>query len=824
MAQRKKRDTKREEKIKKSWLDEVQLWKQYLIAFIVITIPLLYFLAPYALKGQLPSGTDVVGSRGNVNLILNYENESGETALWNPALFGGMPIYSRINIHTIHVDTLLSFLGKIFYNFYWYLLIGGMGLFLFLKQKKIPWYAALIPAVAFAILPDWQAMIGNGHFSKIRAIMILPWLLASFDFFIERKSWLSAGLFALVFSWLVRTQHFQILFYGLLMLLFLYIVPLVKLILNKKYKEFAGFALKFFIAVILTVLTAAQPLLTTQEYAQYSTRGGNPVAIGEKAKSANESGGVSFDYATQWSLAPREIIDFFIPRFTGGTSAENYDGDEYPNVKGQQVPGYWGEMPFTDNYDAMGMLLFLFALFGLVYYRKNNFVIALGVFIVFAILLALGRHFPALYSLFYEVVPYFSKFRVPVMMAHIVFLATFILGGFGLSAVFNEVRENNYKKLFGVFGTGIIALILVLLIKDSFAYVGANEAGRYDANTLQIIKGIRKEFLTADTFRVLIFVAGASLVLAGFLFGKIKKEFAVILVFLFVTTEIFSITNRQVSKIDTVKEENLESRFFQPNPITEFLSSKEKNMRVLAISNAFQSNYYPYYYPAINGYSAIKLQLIQDVIDHNLFNAPTGDRLNWPVINMLNGKYIISQQQLSYGFLSPVATAPARQEILYRNENVLPKAWFVKEVKRFDSDKEVVLAMNDSGFNPDSVAYVIVQNPAGNYSGEGEIELMEYSPNKISFNLNTERDQFLVLSEVYYPAGWNATFNGEELKIYQTNYILRGVKIPGGEGELVFKFEPQLYYTSLTLTWVGNILILLLIAGGYYLRKRREKI
>ena len=70
MAQRKKRDTKREEKIRKSWLDEVQLWKQYLIAFIAITIPLLYFLAPYAFEGKTPSGTDVVGSRGNVNLIL----------------------------------------------------------------------------------------------------------------------------------------------------------------------------------------------------------------------------------------------------------------------------------------------------------------------------------------------------------------------------------------------------------------------------------------------------------------------------------------------------------------------------------------------------------------------------------------------------------------------------------------------------------------------------------------------------------------------------------------------------------------------------------
>lgn len=824
MAKSKKRVVKKEEIKTTSWVNNVNIWQQYLIVFVVLTIPLLYFLAPYAFEGKIPSGTDVIGSKGNSNLMHEYEYETGENALWNPAIFGGMPVYSRSWIYTTHIDTAIVFLGKIFYNFYWYLIIGGIGLFVFIKQKKIPWYIALIPALAFSILPDWQAMIGNGHFSKVRAIMILPWLLASFDYFIEKRSWLSTGLFALIFSWLVRTQHFQILFYGILMLLFIYIYPVVKLLLEKQYKSFGSLVLKFGIAVILTVMTAAQPMFTTQEYAEYSTRGGNPVNIGEEAERARESGGVSFEYATQWSLAPREIIDFFIPRFTGGTSAEIYDGGEYPNLAGQQVPGYWGQMPFTDNYDAMGMLLFLFAVFGVIYYRKNYFVIAAAVFLFFSILLALGRHFPALYSLFYDFVPYFSKFRVPVMMAHIAFITTYILSAFGLNAVFNEVKEKDYKKLFGILGSGLVFLVMILLIKGSFSYLAANEVGRYDAQTLEIIKGIREEFLTTDTIRVLLLLLGTILTVTAFLFGKLKKDLALGLVLIFVFVEIFTITNRQVSKVDTVNKEAVEQSFFKATPITEYLVKQDKNMRALAISNAFQSNYYAYYYPTINGYSAIKLQLIQDVIEHNLFGAPTNDKLNWSVIDMLNGEYLISSSQLNYDFLKPLATAPSRQEILYRNENVLPKAWFVKEVKNLESNKEVVLAMNEEIFKPDSIAYVTENESSGNYSAEGTIELEEYSPNKIKFRVKTNGAQFMVLSEVYYPEGWKVEFNGEDLKIYQTNYILRGVKIPSGSGELTFSFKPQLYYTSVTITWIGNLVVLTMIVASFFIKRKKNNV
>lgn len=819
-----KKKTKSPQKEQSNFFDNLKTYQKYLLLLVLLLVPILTFMSPYILEGKTAAGSDVVGSKGRTNLVLEYEESTGEQVLWSPTIFGGMPDYNRISPVTIHLDSVISFLGKIIYHFFWYFLLGGLGLYLFLCQRRIPWYISAIVAVAFVALPDWQAMLGSGHFSKIRAIMVLPWLLFTFDYFVEKQNWLSAGLFALAFSWLVRTHHYQIVFYGIIFLLFLYIYPFIKLLIDKQYKQFTNLILKLAAAIVLTIMTAAQPMLATYEYAEYSTRGGNPVQLGEDAETAVKSGGVSIEYATKWSLAPREIIDFFIPRFTGGTSTEIYDGDKYPQIKGQQVPGYWGQMPFTSNYDAMGMILFLFAVLGFIYYRKNNFVFALGLFIVFSVLLALGRHFPFLYNLFYEYVPFFSKFRVPVMFAHLTFIATFILGGFGLKALFTEMKENDYKKILYVFGGAALILVIILITKGSYEYLGPNEANRYNAQTLEIIKNIRMEFLTTDTVRVLILVLLTGSVSLAFIFNKIKKELTATAILILVGFEIFSITSRQMDQVNLVDEAQFEEMVFQQTPITQILKEDKDNLRALAISNEFQSNYYAYFYPTINGYSAIKLQVIQDIIEHNLFNYPSQDKLNWNVINLLNGKYIISPNPLNYPFLNKLAEAPNRKEILYNNKNVLPKAWFVKEVKSFPTPEELVLFMNDPEFAPDSLALLVKSDLNGKkYSAQGEIEILKYTPNEIELKINSDEEQFLVLSEVYYPKGWKAeTGEGVELQIQKTNHILRGMEVPAGDYTITMTFAPQTYYTSMAIVWVGNILILLMIGLGVFLNKNNS--
>ena len=825
-----KQKRKRVEKTEpeKSILDKVDKKKSWIIAFAAMAILSAYLFSYSVFSNLAPVGADAVAAKGQTKIYQTWQNSAGETALWNPGIFSGMPIYPRITPKLPHVDTLIGFLGKLIYWGFWYLIVGGLGLFVLLYYKKVPWYLALIAALAFMLLPDWMALIGDGHYSKLRAVMIFPWFLFSFSYFFEKQNWLSVGLFAFVFSWLARTQHIQILFYSLLVSVFLILVPFVKIFIEKNYKQAGALLLKFGIVVALTLLTSAQPIMSLKEYTPYSTRGGNPLTFSEESKSAQETKGVSFEYATQWSFSPIEILDFFIPRATGGLSSEIYDGTDFPQAKGQRVPAYWGGKPFNGNYSSMGAIFFLFAIVGFWLNRKNKFVVGLFVFAIFSIFLSFGRHFPELYKLFYYNIPYFSKFRAPSMILNVTFPSLIIIGGFGLNSLFSKSLSIKDKKfILYTFVGGAAAAVLIYLFKDSFAFTSAREAGRMDANSLNIMKGIRKEFFAADTLRVIFILAAATAAVWAVLEKKIKVQSAVVLLAILTMGELLFVTSRAKGHIQINDEKQLEQYVFRSTPVTEYLTKQKKDYRALALGGEFQSNHYAYFYPTINGYSAIKTQVIQDVIEHSLLKAKTRDDINWSVVNMLGGKYIISPQHLSYPFLSEKARDNRQKAILYENSKALPKAWFVKSVKTFSTHEDIVRFMNSEEFVPDSIALVLESDYEGNsyFTGDGRVEINSITPNEITLSAKTNSEQFLVLSEVYYPEGWEAFINDKPTEIVRTNHILRGIQVPAGQNEISFEFEPQTYFMGVASAWMGVMVIwgLITVFGYFEIKKKQIK-
>ena len=812
-------------------LDKVKNKNAILISIVIIIIPLLYFFAPMIFDHLRPIGVDSIASSGSTHLYSEWQKDTGETVLWNPNIFGGMPTYPRKTPRLIHFDTLIDNFGKISYSFFWYFLAGGLGIFFLLKYKKIPWYLSLIVAVGFILLPQWQALLQVGHYAKLRAFMIVPWAIFSFNYFFDKKSWFGMAFFSLIFSWMIRTQHFQVIFYTIMILLFLFIYPFIKIIIDKKFKEAGNLLLKFFVAIALTIIIAAQPFLSIKEYTPYSTRGGNAVNIGHEQKTSEKAKGVSFNYATNWSLSPKEIATFFIPRFFGGISGEEYSGKKYSRLEGEKVPGYWGDMPFTQSYETMGMILFLFAIIGFITYRKERFVKALASFIIFSVLLSFGRHFAVFYKLFFYYVPYFSKFRAPMMMTSMTFISTFIMSGYGLKALLFKVKEKDMKWVLGIFGAAIGLVLLLLLFSNSYSYMRADEIGKYQGETLAIIKNIRKEMLVRDSVKLLILLTIVGGAIWAFLSKKIKELGLVTIIFVAIFFELFSITNHAYKMIPLNNKKRLMRKVFVDSDITRFLESQPNTARAMVFGK--DSNYYGYYYPLISGYSAIKLQSIQDIREHCLYNAKTENRINWNIINMLNGKWIIAGGRIDESFLIPIAGDNVRKEIMYENKNVLPKAWFVKNIKSYKTDEAIINYMNTKEFNPQNEALIIKDdsnNILSEYSGNGKIKFVDHNPNMLKFHINTDEKQFMVLSEIYYPKGWTAKIDDKELQIYKTNFLLRGIEIPEGENDLIVEFKPKTYFMNLKLIWFGDIMIILILLvtsypkiKKYIIHLKREK-
>jgi len=459
----------------------------------------------------------------------------------------------------------------------------------------------------------------------------------------------------------------------------------------------------------------------------------------------------------------------------------------------------------------------------LYYYRKDKFVVGLAVFIIFSLLLSFGRHFPALYKLFFYYFPYFSKFRAPSMLVNITFVATLILSGYGLKAFLKQAALKDIKFIAGTLGVFLAIALYVLLFSSSFAFATPMELSRYNPQTMNIVKQIRHEFLQRDTIRLLIILILFSGVALGYLYKKLKAEYFIIATFILAVFEISGISIRAYNLISLQNPDRLEQSDFAPTPITNVLTKADNNYRALVLGREFTSNHYAYFYPLISGYSAIKLQIIQDIIAHNLYNANTHDKINWNIINMMGGKYIISSGQITGDSLKTITIDGEKKDILYLNPNAFEKAWFVKELKSLPSKEAVVLEMNQKDFNPRTIALTVGKKSPKHFSGEGDVKIISKSPNRIEISVKTNSDQFLVLSEIYYSDGWTATLDGKEIPILQVNHLLRGVEVQQGKHDLVFQFSPPTYNASVSAVWIGDVLIWLLILGGGFLIYKEEK-
>ena len=161
----------------------------------------------------------------------------------------------------------------------------------------------------------------------------------------------------------------------------------------------------------------------------------------------------------------------------------------------------------------------------------------------------------------------------------------------------------------------------------------------------------------------------------------------------------------------------------------------------------------------------------------------------------------------------------AQEPIAQRNPEALGHAWFVREIKWVPNADSELNAL--SNFNPSQTAVIdkrFEKELNGfNFSADttASIILTSYAPNALAYETNATSKQLTVFSEIYYPDGWNAYLDGSKTPHFRVNYVLRGMIIPEGKHKVEFKFEPDNYYKTQTVSIAGSILASLIIIGYF---------
>jgi uncharacterized membrane protein YfhO len=91
----------------------------------------------------------------------------------------------------------------------------------------------------------------------------------------------------------------------------------------------------------------------------------------------------------------------------------------------------------------------------------------------------------------------------------------------------------------------------------------------------------------------------------------------------------------------------------------------------------------------------------------------------------------------------------------------------------------------------------------------------------VRYHAGVAQDAVAVFSEVYFPWGWYATIDGQEVQIGRVNYLLRALNIPAGKHEIVMTFDPESLHTCSAVAYACIILIYLLCALGAFMAFRK---
>ena len=115
------------------------------------------------------------------------------------------------------------------------------------------------------------------------------------------------------------------------------------------------------------------------------------------------------------------------------------------------------------------------------------------------------------------------------------------------------------------------------------------------------------------------------------------------------------------------------------------------------------------------------------------------------------------------------------------------------------------------GYDPSAVVYLSNYEGADSLiGGSGRVLESAWQPDHIRLEVATDQPALLVVSEIYYPAGWVARVDGGETPIFQVNTILRGVMVPAGRHTVTLEFDPaDLRYGR----WISRLALLAIILG-----------
>lgn len=862
-----------------------QVWG-FLLSMAVMAIVSLAFFYPDNFEGNSLRQPDMVQGAANGHEAQLWQEATGEKALWTNSLFGGMPTFQISPSYPS--NSLFSWINTVYglwlpspSNLLFMMMMGFLILMFALGKR---WYYALIGALAWGFSSYFVIIIGAGHIWKFIALAYTPPLIAGLVLLYRGRYITGTALMAVSAMMQLAANHPQMSYYFAMVMLFVALAYLVDAFRRKALRRWLVASGLAVVAGVLALGANAPSLYNTYEYARHTKRAQSELAACDAeapgAGSGNAdrpTGGLPYSDIVGWSYGPSEMFSLIVPNIKGGASARPQGGgmvvaslSELDGARGlnpdspeayilQCLPQYFNNSEGTNGPVYVGAIIAALFILGC-FIVRGPLKWAMVAATVVAMVLALGYNAEGITRWMVYNFPMYNKFRAVESILVVAEFAIPLLAVLAL-AQFVEAGSDAWRRyrkpLVVSFGfCGAVAALAVVapsafgeLVSErdhmnqniQYLQMQVVQIGRMqNADSRQIeaavsdysldnpavlaaVTQLRSSLVRNDGLRSLLFLALGFAALAACGAGKMSRPVAVGAVGLMVLIDLYGADKRYVSH-ESFAAPVGHSQGIEADAIDRaILADTAGHYRVLDIPGFFDARR-SYFHSMLGGYHAAKLSRYDDIIGERMLPLLSvgyghadgrGDvAAGQAVADMLNARYIVTGDPEAPLMLNPQA---------------MGNAWLVDSMVWVDGARAEMDALDPAltdlrrqAVADRSFATALPGQPS--LAPGDTIYMTYYSPNTLKYHVSTAAGGVGVFSEVYFPWGWKATVDGNEVPLARVNYILRALAIPAGSHEIVMTFAPESVRRSSAAAYACVTLIYLLLAAGIFVECRRWRL
>jgi len=560
-------------------------------------------------------------------------------------------------------------------------------------------------------------------------------------------------------------------------------------------------------AAAVAFLFAVGPLLSGYEHNVKGTaqmEGGDPSA--------------KWDYVTQWSVPPNEVVDFVAPGYYGWRSGEP-EGPYWGRTG--RSPGWektkQGFRNFKLESTYIGFIPVGFAIFALFACRRSKRraeILFWAGAATIALLLSFGKYFP-LYSLFYQL-PVVNNIRNPNKFIQVFQVCLAVLAVYGFDALWRSREEDGSDgekgkpvRLFFLSSLGALVVMGLWALIATFGEQGGID-GLVSQGWPREAADVIAQNKAASLWHAVFMLAALTGVLAVFTFQRfsaLARHRGVIAALLVLVVAVDAI---KLSK-HYIKE--MPRSYIASNALTRFLEDNLGEDRVAFLSQQGIDNVWITYLMPYNNIPTFNFTNMPRMANDYKDFLEAGQRNPVNMWRRAAVKYLLgpttAEKQLysagcrkvfSYGLDDAghgefrLVQHPDGPFSVYELQGSLPRyALFAasRKVQKQHLLSEVLTNVNEVYLPESSSLPVLI--------GEGQvgsINVLSYRPGKVRLRVSTEVPAILRAADKFNP-DWRATVDGKRVAVEPVDFICQGVAIPVGSHEVVLRYAPNRLYFCL---------------------------